>query len=73
MKFIIQKNTAVVADEIGMNAKMLLLALTQGMFVLCVLQFFPSGISNIDCTLNGVKVSDSDSLNNLMEEIIYAD
>lgn len=67
------KNAAIVADEIGMNAKILLLTLTQGNICFIRPTIFPSGISNIDCTLNGVKVTDSDSLNNLMEERIYAD
>lgn len=67
------KNAAIVADEIGMNAKMILLTLTQGNICFTRPTIFPSGISGIDCTLNGVKVTDSDSLNNLMEERIYAD
>ncbi len=66
-------DNAIIADEIGMNAKRLLLTLDNGAVCFLRPSIFPSKIHSINCIVNSRHITDSDTLNDFMEGLIYGD
>lgn len=63
----------IVSDELGINARGLLLELKDGYIGFDHPTIFPSSVYDIHCSVNGKVVYSSDELNEVMEDLLYGD